>query len=276
MKHVKHLLKTTTVGRVVLIPYRFRFGLRYLTPNFWQLVRLSFVSREIDNLTYDLTNLNIQYLIAFMVAITKRPVAEIRGYVQEILDDQMLRDHILSFTQSAPERYIADEEARYGRRIGWYAFVRALKPKVVVETGTNKGLGTCIIAAALWRNEQAGDSGYLYSTDIDPAAGYLFQAPYARFGKILYGDSIKSLSTLDATIDLFINDSDHSQDYEMKEYEAVQSKLSPTAVIIGDNAHCSSKLWEFSQRTQRQFIFFQEQPVHHWYQGAGIGVSYHG
>lgn len=275
MERVKHLLKTTTVGRVVLIPYRFRFGLRYLTPNFWQLVRLSFVSREIDNLTYDLTDLNTQYLIAFVAAITKRPVAEIRSYVQEILNDQMLRDHILRFTQSAPERYIADEEARYGRRIGWYAFVRALKPKVVVETGTNKGLGTCIIAAALWRNEQAGDHGYLYSTDIDPAAGYLFQEPYARFGKILYGDSIESLRKLDATIDLFINDSDHSQDYEMKEYEAVQSKLSPTAVIIGDNAHCSSQLWEFSQRTQRQFIFFQEQPVHHWYQGAGIGVSYY-
>lgn len=274
MERIKHFLKTTALGSSLLIPYRFRFGLCYLTPNFWQLVRLSFVSREIDNLTYDLTDLNVQYLIAFVAAITKRPVAEIRGYVQEILDDQMLRDHILSFTQSAPERYIADEEARYGRRIGWYAFVRALKPKVVVETGTNKGLGTCIIAAALLRNNEEGNLGYLYSTDIDPAAGYLFKKPYVDYGEVLYGDSIESLNKMTVTIDLFINDSDHSQDYEMREYETVQAKLSPTSIIIGDNAHCSQKLWEFSQRTNRQFVFFQENPLHHWYPGAGIGVSY--
>lgn len=275
MNYIKHLLKTTALGRVLLIPYRFQFGLRYLTPLFWQLVRLSFVSREIDNITYHLTSLNIQYLIAFVSTITRRPVSEIRGYVEEVLNDQAMLDHIRNQIISAPERYIADPEARYGRRIGWYAFVRALKPKIVVETGTNKGLGTCIIAAALLRNSQEGHPGYLYSTDIDPAAGYLFKKPYADYGEVLYGDSIASLNKMTVTIDLFINDSDHSQDYEMREYEAVKSKLSTTAMIIGDNAHCSEKLWEFSQRTNRKFIFFQEAPLQHWYPGAGMGVSYH-
>ena len=35
----------------------------------------------------------------------------------------------------------------YGRRLGWYALVRALKPRTVVETGADKGLGSCVLAA---------------------------------------------------------------------------------------------------------------------------------
>lgn len=274
MQNLKHFLKTTWVGRVLLVPYRFYFGSRYLLPNFWQLVRLSFVSREIDNLTYHLTDLNVQYLIAFVATITRRSVDEIRGYVQEIVDDKALHDHIRRHTLSTSERYIADAVPRYGRRIGWYAFIRALKPKVVVETGTNKGLGTCVIAAALMRNAAEGQPGYLYSTDIDLAAGYLFTDPYNQFGRVLYGDSITSIRALNVMVDLFINDSDHSQDYERREYDVIQEKLQPYALIIGDNAHCSPKLWEFSQRQHRHFLFFQEQPRDHWYPGSGMGVSY--
>ena len=50
-------------------------------------------------------------------------------------------------------------------------------------------------------------------TDINPNAGYLFDEIYSENGKILYGDSIESLK-LNAEIDLFINDSDHSAEYE--------------------------------------------------------------
>lgn len=262
------------IGRILLMPYRLYFGLRYLTPSFARLFRWIWSSREIDNLTYDLTDLNVQYLIACVAAITHQPISMIRSYVKEIMEDEELRAHLKRYTQEAPERYIADTDVTYGRRIGWYVLTRTLKPKIVVETGTNKGLGSCVITAALRRNSKEGRAGYLYSTDIDPKAGYLFKPPYAEFGKLLYGDSIESLKTLDVSIDLFINDSDHSQEYEMKEYEIVKTKLSPGALIIGDNAHCSPKLWEFSQQTNRNFLFFQEQPREHWYPGAGMGISY--
>lgn len=274
MTKLKQFLKTTALGRVLLMPYRFWFGLRYLLPDLKYLFTLTFTSREIDNFSYDITPLNTEYLIAFVASITERPVADIRRYVEEIQQDDALRQHLYRATVASHYKYYADPVAKYGRRIGWYAFIRALKPKVVLETGTNKGLGTCIIAAALLRNAKDGTPGYIYTTDIDPVSGELFQAPYNAYGKILFGDSITSLQQLDATVDLFINDSDHSPDYEMREYEVMQSKLAPAAVIIGDNAHCSAKLWEFSQRTQRRFLFFQEQPYQHWHVGAGLGVSY--
>ena len=97
---------------------------------------------------------------------------------------------------------------------------------------------------------------------------------YAETGKILYGDSIESLSQLDQKIDLFINDSDHSADYEYREYLTIKDKLAENAVILGDNSHVTDKLVLFSDFTKRNFLFFREEPSNHWYPGAGIGISF--
>ena len=98
---------------------------------------------------------------------------------------------------------------------------------------------------------------------------------YANYGCILYGDSIESLKKFDeGMIDLFINDSDHSADYEAKEYDSIANKLSKHAIVLGDNSHATNKLLEFSLETNRHFVFFQEKPLNHWYPGAGIGISF--
>jgi predicted O-methyltransferase YrrM len=149
-----------------------------------------------------------------------------------------------------------------------------MKPRVVVETGVDKGMGSCVLTAALRRNAQEGVAGKYYGTDINPRAGYLLSGPYAEFGEILYGDSIESLKALDAQIDLFINDSDHSADYEALEYETIAHKLTAHAVLLSDNAHCSGRLLDFSLDRNRSFLFYQEKPVNHWYPGAGIGFSF--
>jgi hypothetical protein len=93
-------------------------------------------------------------------------------------------------------------------------------------------------------------------------------------GTILYGDSIDSLTALDVTVDVFVNDSDHSAEYEGREYRVIASKLSERAVIIADNAHVTDELLKFSRETGRQFLFFREEPANHWYLGAGIGLSF--
>jgi hypothetical protein len=93
-------------------------------------------------------------------------------------------------------------------------------------------------------------------------------------GEILYGDSIASLSNFTDNIDLFINDSDHSADYEYKEYLTINKLLTDKSIILGDNSHCTSKLADFSREMNRNFIFFQEITKNHWYPGAGIGISY--
>ena len=79
---------------------------------------------------------------------------------------------------------------------------------------------------------------------------------------------------MNETIDFFINDSDHSESYELAEYELIKAKISPTAIILGDNSHVTSALAEFSIRESRGFIYLSEEPEQHWYRGAGVGISF--
>lgn len=256
------------------VPQRARVAFGYYAEPLRQLARWLLTSRETTNFTYDLEDRNRRYLAAQLADILEIGYEEALDHILELEQDDALREHIRSSTRAAARADTADPEARFGRRLGWYVFARVLKPRVVVETGVEKGLGACVLTAALKRNAAEGHAGVYYGTDLDPGAGFLLIGDYARFGKILRGDSLESLRKLDETIDLFINDSDHSVAYEAQEYEAIAARLSERAVILGDNAHCTDALLEFSLRTGRQFVFFQEKPQRHWYPGAGIGISF--
>ena len=239
-------------------------------------VRWLLSSREDTNYTYDLTPQNRLHLAHLIAVVTGRPVAEIKGYMDELESDAALQAHIAAAFdgQPAPARAVADRKARYSRRLGWYALARALKPGLIIETGVDKGLGCVVLCAALLRNQVEGRPGRYLGTDIRPEAGGLLSGAYAGVGRVLYGDSIASLQTVTDPVDLFINDSDHSADYEAREYEIIAPRLSAAAVIIGDNAHVTDKLAAFAESTGRRFVFFREQPQDHFYPGAGIGLAF--
>jgi predicted O-methyltransferase YrrM len=270
----RFLARLPLAGPMLLFFYRARIAWHYVSVPLGRFLGWLFRSRETTNFTYPLTPLNRSYLISFVSEASKQPYEVVEGYIEELEADTLLKSFIQTAIVHSEEGFKADKQVYYGRRLGWYAFIRILKPKVVVETGVDKGLGSCVITAALMKNTQEGYPGYYYGTDINPKAGYLLQAPYNQFGKILYGDSIQSLQKLEATIDLFINDSDHSPDYEAAEYQAIEAHLSPSALVLGDNSHYTPRLLEFARRTGRRFLFFQEQPDRHWYPGAGIGACF--
>jgi predicted O-methyltransferase YrrM len=207
--------------------------------------------------------------------VTGTPYSSALDYLNEIDNDEDMKGRIQSRIAESSMRHCYDPVFAVGRRMGWYAFVRILKPKVIIETGVDKGHGSVVLCAALIRNEGEGFPGQYYGTDINPRAGYLLTDPYSRVGKILYGDSLQSLNKI-AEIDVFINDSDHSAEYERREYEAILPKLRPGGIILGDNSHATSILAKFSEEHGRQFLFFREQPEDHWYPGAGIGISFEG
>jgi hypothetical protein len=240
------------------------------------IARWLLASREDTNYTYDLTPQNRLHLAHFVAVVTGRGVDEIKGYMAELENDAQLAAHIAAAfdSQSNKLRAVADRRGRYGRRLGWYALVRALKPGLVVETGIDKGLGCVVLCAALLRNTAEGRAGRYLGTDIRPEAGALLTGVYAEVGKVRYGDSIASLKTLTDPIDFFINDSDHSADYEGREYETIAGLLSPNAVLVGDNAHVTDRLAAFAEATGRRFAFFREQPEDHFYAGAGIGLAF--
>lgn len=254
---------------------RLDFGFSfYLKPRLSELIQWVQQSREISNFTYDLNELNLGQLAGWVSAISGCSIKKARQWMDELRYDTDLRHHLNQRTMMAEDAIVADLDMGYGRRIGWYALVRALKPSTVVETGVDKGLGSCVLASALLRNRAEGHQGNYFGTDINPQAGWLFQGPYREAGEILYGDSIESLERMQSPIDLFINDSDHSAEYEEREYACIASKLSNSGVVLGDNSHVTNKLYEFAVSTGRRFLFFSEKPADHWYPGAGIGAAW--
>lgn len=80
----------------------------------------------------------------------------------------------------------------------------------MVDTGVAHGVGACVIATDILRNRSEGYEGYYIGTELDPHAGSLFVGPYCSAGKIRVGDCIETLKKLNTSVEIFINDIDHS------------------------------------------------------------------
>jgi predicted O-methyltransferase YrrM len=253
---------------------RFKYATHYYNAHYKNILKWTIESNEDTNYTYDLTDRNILYLANVLSVITQQPLDEVLKFISELRENEALKKFVIEMVQKSKFAHRADNRCDFGRRLGWYALVRITKPKLVVETGVDKGLGSVVLCEALRRNELEGYPGRYIGTDINPNAGYLLTGDFKIYGQILYGDSIESLNKLADPIDVFINDSDHSADYEYREYKAIEKNLTSKSIILGDNSHCTDKLAVFSREKNRKFLFFKEEPRNHWYPGAGIGFSY--
>jgi len=253
------------------ISLRFRIGTRYYKDPLKRLSQWILLGKEDSNFYYKINSLNRNQIISSLAFALETSFENVERYVLEIEDNKEFESDVEEFFRRSNTPITSSPDL--GRRIAWYALTRILKPKVVVETGVAHGLGACVISCALIENEKEGFSGEYFGTDIDPAAGVVYQGVYSTKGRVLFGDSKESLKNLDKKIDLFINDSDHDPKYEYEEYLIVEPKLTTNAWILGDNAHASESLLRFSREKNRRFLFIAERPEKHWYPGAGVGIS---
>ncbi|HEX2073636.1 MAG TPA: class I SAM-dependent methyltransferase [Geodermatophilus sp.] len=228
-------------------------------------------SREHTNYTYDLTERNLEHLAWWVANLTGEPVERIREFVREAGEDADLRDHVRQATLRSSRRGLADPTVRFGRRLGWYALVRALRPERVIETGTDKGLGSVVLASALLRNGQ----GRLTTIDVNPESGYLIGGRYAEVVDRVVGDSLSAIREESEPVGVFLHDSLHTPEYETAEFRAVEPRLTERSVVLSDNSHMSDALSRWAEATGRRFSFFAEQPAGHWYPGDGIGAAWH-
>ena len=272
---LKQRVASSRFARVAAFPSRARSVARYDSLVLGRSLRWLLSSREHTNFTYNLAPLNRVHLCWFVSLVTRKPFDQIQGYLDEIDEDEKLKAHVRRMTEQSPRRYLADTRVEYGRRIGWYAITRAIRPRQVVETGTDKGLGSVVLASALIRNAEESDPGFLTTIDINPDSGYLISNEYGEVTNRILGDSLEQLRNLESKVDMFLHDSDHHAPYEAAEYRSVATHLSNQAFVLSDNAHCSNELSHFAQETGRQFLFFDERPDHHWYPGAGLGIAWH-
>lgn len=192
-----------------------------------------------------------------------------RAWTQELDKDEDLIGELTRRLSTNPFRSINPAEPRWGRRSGWYALIRAIEPELVVEAGTHLGLGSCVIAAALLRNGH----GRLVTIDVDADAGYLITEPWASVIDRRIGSSVDELASL-REVGMFLHDSLHTYEYETSELAAIGPNLRPGAIVLSDNAHDSSALSDWAERTGRSYLFFREQPRKHWWPGDGIGAAW--
>ncbi len=272
---LRHFLRNSALGRIVMIPFRFSLiALPQICRQFGQMLKWAFTSKEYYNHTYHLTDLNKKYLASYIAVVTGHDVKTIERYIAELESDLVLRDLLVHRTLESADRHNSDAEPRYGRRLGWYALVRATKPRIVVETGIDRGLGTVVMAAALKRNTEEGFPGIVYATDIVPDCGHLLAEPYKSFCRELIGDSVESLRKLNWPVDVFLHDSDHRAEYEWAEFLAVEPRLHAASIVMSDNSQQTSKLREFATRLGKSFLYFQDTPRQHWWPGDGIGCAF--
>lgn len=273
--NLRRAIARTPLAPVAAFPKRLARVARHDAKVVGASARWLFTSREHHNYTYDLTRLSREHMAWFVSVVCDVPVKTVRSYFAELDGDSALRGHIERTTAAAARRGLADRQVRYARRMGWYALVRARRPGHVVETGVDKGLGTCVLASALLRNAAEGAPGRLTSLDINPEAGYLAKAePWSGVVDLVIGDSIASIGALDRPVDMFLHDSDHSVAHERREFAAVEPKLAPGALLLTDNATVTNVLGQHAEKTGRRFLVYREKPAGHWFPGDGIGVAW--
>jgi hypothetical protein len=262
-------IAASPIARGAAFPLRTMMVARYDAHVLGRSVDWLVRDRETTNFTYELDSLNWDQLCWFISAVTHAAIGQVRAWVQELEDDSKLADHLTRRLSSNPRRRICAKEPRWARRAGWYAIVRAVQPGHVVETGTHLGMGSCVIAAALLRNGH----GRLTTIDTDPEAGYLIGEPWKSVIDCRTGNSIDLLAKL-RDVDIFLHDSLHTYDHETRELTAVEPNLHADAILLSDNAHDSSALSDWAERTGRHYLFFKEQPSGHWWPGDGIGAAW--
>jgi predicted O-methyltransferase YrrM len=273
LKSLKHFIKSLPfIRRVIQIYIRRRRAVGSLQYKLRIAKSWSYKKTEFSNYYYSLTPRNRKDLAFLISHICHEPLKNVEDYFFEIENDNLVKEILIRFRDKQPE--LRDSTMEIGRRIGWYALIRIRKPKFVVETGVHHGVGALVINSALHRNRKEGYYGEYLGTDINPNSGELIIHPFNEQCSVVIDDSIATLQSLVIPIDLFINDSDHSAEYEAAEYSSIEKKLSMDAMILGDNSHASDSLRRFSEKTNRHFIFFKEEPFNHFYSGAGIGISF--
>ncbi|MGB6456961.1 MAG: class I SAM-dependent methyltransferase [Streptosporangiaceae bacterium] len=266
---LRRRLASSPVGRAAALPLRTMAVARYDAQLIGRSLDWLVHSRETTNYTYDLEPLNLDQLAWFVSAVAGASIADVRSWLQELPADHELAGQLTRRLAANPRRRICAREPHWARRLGWYALVRATQPDHVVETGTHLGLGSCVIAAALLRNGH----GRLTTIDVDADAGYLIGPPWSTVIDRRIGSSEAALPKL-ADVDMFLHDSLHTYEYEIRELAAVAPNLRPGAIVLSDNAHDSRALSDWAEQTGRRYLFFQEHPRDHWWPGDGIGAAW--
>jgi hypothetical protein len=225
---------------------------------------------EVGDFSYEIDNEGeLVQLLAH--AFDLDPVA-LRGYLAETHSDPVLTSDL---AEHARQRASMKRQIGFGPRVGWYALARALKPRVVVETGIKHGLGSLILLQALRRNAAEGSPGRLISFDNDPFSGWVVPEDlHGDWQPVFAMTSDAMESTLAGVeIDLFICDTPPDQDLELFEVGTALRFAASPMVLIAGAGNRTTAMRELCEQAGGKYRYFDEHPRHDVYPGAGLGFA---
>jgi predicted O-methyltransferase YrrM len=122
-----------------------------------------------------------------------------------------------------------DDSAELGEKLFLYGLIRAIKPELVVETGTHRGKTTLYMAEALLDNQKGRLITY------DPFDTWDQKGNFRKFPeheKIITFRKAEGKTCQEENIDLFFCDGYHDKQTVIEEVSAILPRLSPNAIVI--------------------------------------------
>lgn len=189
------------------------------------------------------------------------------NYLDEILDRDILINKFEKIVFDEPEfetkKFKNIFDFRF-YRILLYVIVRAIKPKIIIETGVMHGLSSSFILKAIEKNEE----GRLFSIDAPSyketgpvnqdnftetlphgkEPGWIIPSTMKKNWELKIGksrDVLPSLIDSKGQLDFFIHDSEHTYENMMFELKLAWEKLRSGGIIICDNIDANKSFEDF-------------------------------
>jgi Methyltransferase domain len=225
---------------------------------------------EPDNFTYEITN--EPELVDWVATVAGCDPTAASAYIAEPRLDEDLRARL---RQATVGRWLWTKRSpAFGKRLGWYALVRAIRPELVIETGVHDGLGSLLLLRALERNLNDGHAGRLVSFDINPTAGWLVGTH--PLWDLRIQSSRDGLPDLLASVDrvgMSVYDGWHSYDDERWDLQTTAEHLAAGGVLLSDDAQTTHALADLCRESGLAYVECQESPAHHFYPGSVLAAA---
>jgi len=225
----------------------------------------------------ELRRANGDYFTHVLSAVGLKCKRTLDYYIDELLYDDVLRSYyeLALDRKLIKDKYAGDYGARIAREgnlVNYYALVRELEPRILVETGTATGSMTSWILSALHKNQH----GKLISIDIPPEkgkltmdmsisreqVGFLIPHAYRQNWEYVEGDAKLFLQDvlINNNVDVFIHDSLHTYDHMMFEYVTARGLMKKDTVIMSDDILWNNAWTDFVRGHKLNAISCEDSP----------------
>ncbi|MCX8171860.1 MAG: class I SAM-dependent methyltransferase [Candidatus Bathyarchaeota archaeon] len=189
-------------------------------------------------------------------------VSELTGIPKELMTRLMPSKETKNLIVEGFRRSIAppndESPLSFEEALSLYLIVRAIKPKIVLETGVSAGRSSTFILAALYDNMKYDNmKGVLYSIDPNPNSGYAIPEKLKdkwRFINTTSEGALPNLLEELNQIDIFLHDSLHTYECMIFEYKSVWPFIRKGGFLLSDDVDQNLAFRDFCQNISKDAI----------------------